>query len=602
MKRNNFFAAMVALACGATLFFGLSSPVTAKTVTLKFIETTDVHGAFFPYDFIKNTNVATSLAQVFAYVQAQRAQAGQQVVLLDDGDILQGQPTVYYSNFEKTGGTHVCADIMNFMRYDAGTLGNHDLEAGHDVYDKLVKQFEFPWLAANAVNTATQEPYFQPYAVLEKDGVKIAVLGLITPWIPNWLPENLWQGMEFTDMVAAAQKWVNIIQGKEQPDVLVGLFHAGGDYAQGGKTAATANNENASKVVAERVPGFDVVFVGHDHQGWNAKVKNSAGRDVLLLGGLDAARTVAVANVVLTFDESQKTWTKELTGEIVEVKKYAADAKFMLTFSPTAEEIKRYVARPLGQFTQTISTRDAMFGDSPFVDVIHRIQLDLTKADVSFAAPLSFDMSINAGDVFVRDAFKLYQYENLLYTMTLTGKEIKGFLEFSYGDWFDQMKGPDDHLIAFEKDEQGKLVWAPRTNSYETKVRYYQYDSAAGIKYTVDVSKPAGERLTIASMADGTAFELDKSYKVAINSYRGAGGGGHLPKGAGLAKEELNKRMVASTVKDLRYFLMKWIEQQKVVTPTALGNWQVVPADWWAKAKALDYKFLYAPQPPAEGK
>ena len=186
--------------------------------------------------------------------------------------------------------------------------------------------------------------------------------------------------------------------------------------------------------------------------------------------------------------------------------------------------------------------------------------------------------------------------------MALSGKEIKGFLEFSYSDWFNQMTGPDDNLIAFKKDDAGKLAWSQRSNSYETKVRYYQYDSAAGIIYTVDVSKPIGERITITSMADGTPFDLTKQYKVAINSYRATGGGGHLLKGAGIPKEDLTKRMLSSTVKDLRYFLMKWIEQQKVVTPEALGNWKVVPADWWEKAKERDYKLLYEPQPPAEVK
>jgi 2',3'-cyclic-nucleotide 2'-phosphodiesterase/3'-nucleotidase len=182
--------------------------------------------------------------------------------------------------------------------------------------------------------------------------------------------------------------------------------------------------------------------------------------------------------------------------------------------------------------------------------------------------------------------------------MTLSGEEIKGFLEYSYGNWFDQMSGPDDHLIAFQKDENGKLVWSERYNSYQTKVRYYHYDSAAGIIYTVDVSKPVGERITIKSMADGTPFEMDKQYKVAINSYRGTGGGGHLERGAGIPKEEFENRMLSSTIKDLRYFLMKWIEKQGTVTPEALGNWEVVPKDWWEKGKELDYTFLYEPTPP----
>ncbi len=219
---------------------------------------------------------------------------------------------------------------------------------------------------------------------------------------------------------------------------------------------------------------------------------------------------------------------------------------------------------------------------------------------MSFAAPLSFNASIKEGEVYVRDMFNLYQYENLLYTMKLSGREIKDFLEYSYGGWFDQMQSPDDHLILFKKDDKGNLVWSNRTNSYETGNRYYNYDSAAGMIYTVDVSKPAGERVQIASMADGSPFDMEKMYTVAINSYRGKGGGGHLTEGAGIPKAELTDRMLSSTIKDLRYFLKEWIKQQQVVTPEPLGNWEVIPKEFWETGKVTDYKFLYEPEAPKQ--
>jgi len=598
MNRKNLFSAIVSLVLVAAVLFGLHSPAIAKTATLKFIETSDVHGALFPYDFIRAKEVDTSLAQVYTYVKEQRANPDQHVILLDNGDILQGQPTVYYYNFEKTDATHICAEIMNFMDYETSVVGNHDVEAGHDVYDKLVKEFKFPWLAANAVKAGTEEPYFEPYTVLEKDGVKIVILGMITPWIPNWLPANLWEGMEFEDMIESSRKWVNIIQEKENPDLLIGLFHAGVDFTYNKLTADTPKNPNASKLVAEQVPGFDVIFVGHDHKGWNEFVKNSAGDDVLLLGAIDDARTVAVANVTMTYDEANKTWKKELVGEEIEIKEYPVDEEFMIQFKPVVDELKAYVDKPIAKFTKTISSRESMFGDSPFVDLLHRIQLELTEADVSFADPLTFDAEIKEGEVYVRDMFTLYKYENFLYTMAFSGKEIKDFLEFSYGNWFNQMSGPDDNLILFKKDDQGKMIWSKRYSSYETATRYYNYASAAGIIYTVDVSKPVGERVMIKSMADGTPFDMEKQYKVAINSYRGSGGGGHLTKGAGIPKEELESRMLSSTVKDVRFFLMKWIENAQVVTPEALGNWEVVPAEWWEKAKEADYKLLYESEAP----
>jgi len=159
--------------------------IEAQTVTLKIIETSDIHGQVFPYDFINDKLSQSSLAQISTYVKQERTKENQHVILLDNGDILQGQPVVYYYNFEQPDTTHILASIMNYMNYDAATIGNHDIEAGHHVYDKLVDEFNFPWLAANAVDEEIDEPYFKPYKIIEKEGIKIAVLGLITPHIPQ---------------------------------------------------------------------------------------------------------------------------------------------------------------------------------------------------------------------------------------------------------------------------------------------------------------------------------------------------------------------------------------------------------------------------------
>lgn len=590
MKKKLFLTIFFILAISFSLIFIIGGKQGhPDQLKIKIIETSDVHGSIFPWDFKNDQPAKTSLAQISTYVNEQRANKEQEVVLIDDGDLLQGQPIVYYYNFEKPNSKHIVSEVMNYMKYDLAVVGNHDLEAGHAVYDKVAKEFNFPWLAADAVKVSDGKPYFPPYKVIVKKGVKIVVLGMVTPWIPNWLPENLWSGMKFEDMVQCAKKWVKIIKEKEKPDILIGAFHAGVDYTYHGQTAETLYNENASELVAKLVPGFDIVFVGHDHHGWNYKTENG----VLILGAINAARTAAVANINLKWDKENKKWVKDISGEIIDTVNYEPDPEFMKKFGYAVDETKKYLAQKIGEFTKTITTRDAMFGDSAFVDLIHKIQLELTNADISFAAPLSFDTSIKEGPVYVRDMFKLYKYENMLYTMELTGKEVKDYLEYSYGNWFNQMKGPDDHIINFKRDKNGELIFNPRYNSYDLVERYYNYDSAAGIIYTVDVSKPVGQRINIVSMADGSAFDLNKKYLVAINSYRGNGGGGHLIKGAGIPKEDLVKRMKSSTVKDLRYYLMKWIEKKGTVTPEKLNNWKVIPEDWVKNAIPKDYELLY---------
>ena len=237
-------------------------PVMAKkTVSLRIIETSDVHGVFFPYDFINRKPKVGSLARVSSYVNKLRQTYGENLILLDNGDILQGQPLCYFYNFINTSDTNIAAEVVNYMKYDAQVFGNHDVETGHDVYDKWIKELNCPTLGANVINTETGKPYVTPYIILHRQGVKIAILGMLTPAIPNWLTEDLWKGMRFDNMVKSAKYWMEHLQKVEKPDIIIGLFHSG---KEGGITT-DEYEEDASIRVAKEVPGFDLIFYGHDH-------------------------------------------------------------------------------------------------------------------------------------------------------------------------------------------------------------------------------------------------------------------------------------------------------------------------------------------------
>lgn len=572
---------MKLLICLMTLLgLGSLSAVHASQdgeVTLKLIETSDVHGCYFPYDFIRNKPMKGSLARVSSYVKEQREKY-ENVILMDNGDILQGQPVAYYYNYMDTISEHVCAAMLNYMKYDVGTMGNHDVETGHAVYDRWVRQCNFPVLGANIVDNKTGKPYLPPYQVIEKEGVKIAILGMITPAIPSWLPEQLWSGLHFEDMEDCARKWVKIIREKENPDVLVGLFHAG---PEGNKLDNVV--ENGSGNVAKSVPGFDVVFMGHDHARRNEKVVNVEGDSVLLIDPANMSKVVSEVTFTIKKQDG-KVVSKQVEGKLVNMDGYAPDADFMNIFSGAYETTMDFVSRNIGRIEHTISSKEAFFGPSAFVDLIHQLQLDITGADISFCAPLSAYAEIKKGDICVSDMFNLYKYENLLYTMKLTGKEIKDFLEMSYALWTNQMQSPDDHLMLLNEEDNGFGRF---------KNPSFNFDSAAGIIYTVDVTKPQGEKIRIERMANGEPFDLNKTYRVAVNSYRGNGGGDLLTKGAGIPKTELAKRIVYSTDKDLRYYLMKRIEEVKVLEPKPLNQWKFIPEEWTVPASKRDYDILF---------
>lgn len=554
-----------------------------KVVKLKIVETSDVHGNFYPYDFVRRQPSAGSLARVYTWVQQERRRFGDNLILLDNGDILQGQPSAYYYNYIDTESPHLTAEMLNFMAYDAGNMGNHDIETGRAVFDRWTGDCRFPVLGANILDTATGKTHLKPYVVLEREGVKIAVLGMITPAIPMWLSENLWPGLRFEDMEAAARKWIPFIQEQEKPDVIIGLFHAGKNAVwMGGKY-----RDNASVEVASRVPGFDVVLAGHDHARACFKVANEAGDSVLVVNPANNAVTVGDVEITLTL-RGGKVTDKLVEGRLTDVGALEPSPEFMQHFAGQYDAIQAFVSKKIGRFTQPISTRPAYFGPSAFVDLIHRLQLEIGKAEISLAAPLSFDARIEAGDIYVSDMFNLYKYENMLYTMSLSGKEIRGALEMSYALWTNQMHSPGDPLLLLR---ESSVSGAEERTFFQHPS--YNFDSAAGIIYTVDVTRPAGQKVTILSMADGTPFDENRMYKVAVNSYRGNGGGELLTKGAGISQEELKSRILFSTDKDLRYYLMQYIEQRQIVTPRSLDQWKFIPANWVKPAAERDYKKLF---------
>jgi 2',3'-cyclic-nucleotide 2'-phosphodiesterase/3'-nucleotidase len=548
-----------------------------KTVVLKILETTDVHGSFYPVNLITNEAKDGGLVRVSTYVNQMRKRHGDHLLLFDNGDILQGQPSVYYYNYMDTTSTHLCSAMMNTMRYDVGNLGNHDIETGRSVFERWARECNFPILGANVIDTTTGEPAFEPYKVFERDGVKVAVLGLLTPAIPEWLPETLWRGLRFDPMVETAEKWVKIIRERENPDVLLGLFHSG---REGG-----LEGENCSMEIAANVPGFDALMIGHDHKKSCRKVVNVNGDTVLVVNPANNAMRVAEITVKVKFDAEGNRIGKKLNANLVDVSKMEVDSAFLEKFTEQYNRVSEFVSQKVGRITKPITTKDAYFGSSSFIDLIHSLQLAISGADISLTAPLSFNAQIDKGDIYVRDMFNLYKYENLLYTMRLTGREIKDELEMSYYLWTRQMTSADGDLLWFSKQM--------KDGNIQLENMSFNFDSAAGIIYTVDVTKPRGEKVTIVSLANGKPFDLDACYTVAVNSYRGNGGGALLTQGSGISKEELQRRIISSTDKDLRFYLMEYIKEHKVVKPKAMGQWKFIPEAWTKPAAKRDYKKLF---------
>jgi len=555
-------------------------PLNGQEVTIRIAATSDVHGALFPHDFLNNKAGAPSLASLQTFTDSVRGIPGSNLILLDNGDLIQGTPAAYFANFVQKSRVNLFSRVLNHLQFDAATVGNHDIEAGPDVYFRLQREFHFPWLGANIINTKNGQPAFEPYTIIDREGIRIAVLGLITPGVPGWLPQSLWPGLQFEGIIETARQWVEHIRKIEKPDAIIGLFHTG--LGQSVTDNSGTHAENAGHLAALNVPGLNLIITGHDHRPGVLIVTTAEGREVPVVNPGSAARNIAYAELRFTKTSESGLMLKPVDARVVSIEKISPSGQYMRKFNRDFKAAKAFANQQVGSLTKALSARDGLFQSSAFTDLIHEAQLNATGADISFTAPLSINENLEAGSLMVRDLFKLYRYENFLYVMELSGKEVKNFLEFSCSLWFNHMENSNDHLLNLRKDSEGNAV-KNSSGLFSLAHPSFNFDSAAGIVYQVDVSKPPGDRIRIAGMENGQPFSENKKYKVAINSYRGSGGGGHLIHGSGIEHTELSNRIIFTSGADIRSLLIEYLKSSGEITPEPRKNWKVVPEEWWQK-------------------
>ena len=537
----------------------LAFACTPQTHTLHIVTTGDVHGNWFDEPYVEGQSNKTSLMSVHAWVDSLRHAVGaKNVLLLDAGDCLQGDNAPYYYNYVDTTGEHPFVSFVSYMKYDAVAVGNHDIETGHPVYDKVAAQLAahgIPFLGANAVRTDDGTPYFQPYKVFRRAGLKVAVLGLTNPNMKAWLSEPVWRGIDFKSLIPCAQEWVDRIRAKERPDVMVVLTHSGVGDGDGQVL------ESQGKDLLQTLQGVDLLVCSHDHR------PDVASKDGLwMMDGGARAGNVGHAVVEVAPDKS-----RQVRAEFVRMDKNKVDEAMKEHFRPVFEQVRAFTLQPVGTLAMELRTRDAYKGMCDYLNLIHTVQLSIPDVQLSFAAPLTFDGTVKAGEVIFNDMFTVYPYENQLYVVKLKGSEIKDYLEFSYDRW---IQTPGSHVLRIS-DEPDPRTGAKR---WSFEGRTYNFDSATGLVYTVDVTRPAGSRVQIKSLADGSAFDPEAWYRVAMTSYRASGGGEHLSAGAGLSKEESEARIVERHP-EIRELIYQYFKQHGTVDAALIGDRAVI-GEW----------------------
>lgn len=559
------------------LFLVLALSLSAQD--LHVVTTGDVHGCYFSGSYTGGAP-RPSLMAVKYYVDSLRNAAGSDnVLLLDAGDCLQGDNASFFFNYVAVDRPHIYPRIAAYMGYDACTVGNHDIEAGHPVYDRVHAELEangIPWLAGNAFKD-DGSTYFDEYTVIDKGGRKILVCGYNNANIDGWLSPELWSGMRHESLVPLVRERVRTLRKQLQPDVVIVVLHSGTGKGDG------SSIESQGLDIFNYAEGVDVLVTAHDHRP--ACIYADNGKSCLINGG---ARCSNVGHAVLHFDNGR---LKSAEAEIKRLDKRKVDETMAEVFAPDFEAVKEFTLRRVGKLEIPLHTREAYSGMCPYIDMLHTVQLAASGASISLAAPLTFNGHVSAGDLVYNDMFTIYPFENQLYVLELKGREIKDLLEFSYDNWI-RLEGGHVLLIKDKPD--------PRTGSVRWSFvnRSYNFDSAAGINYTVDVRKPRGERVNILSMADGTPFDEDAGYTVAMTSYRANGGGYLLTNGAGIPHADLQDRIVAR-YPEIRDLIYKFISTNGSVGPSQisnreqLGSWKFVPESVVAPLMLKDMELLF---------
>ena len=550
--------------------------------TFRLLTTNDVHGRYFDSLYVADETV-NALTNIAWYADSIRTADGpDNVILLDAGDCLQGDNAAYYFNYIDTASTHLYARMTEYIGYDAVVVGNHDIETGHKVYDRMVRTMKVPFLAANAIRTDDGKPYFQEYVTLKRHGLNITVIGFTNPNIKGRLSPGLWEGMTFESLIPMAQETVDRVVAKEKSDVVIVAVHAGTGAGDG------AVLESQGLDLFQSLRGVDFVVTAHDHRP--VTYQNDS---ICLINAGSHCRNLGVGTVTLKVENGEVV-SRSLKAELLPVDKKNVDVKMREVFREDFEAVKAFTLKEVGQLRTDLRTRDAYSGMSDYLNLIHTLSLGCTPAQISFAAPLTFNGFIESGTLVYNDLFTIYPYENQLFVVRMSGKEIKDYLEYSYNAWINTVSSSDDRLLKITDRPD------PRTGqkSWSFINRSYNFDSAGGLVYTVDVTQPYGQRVTVESLADGSAFEESSEYNVAMTSYRASGGGSIMREGAGIDTDNIASRVVAyhPEIREILYdYLMNngEISPEKIGDPAVIGHWKFIPESLAEKALQRDMDLLF---------
>ena len=522
----------------------LARMLPAQTVDIVVASTTDVHGRVRSWDYYADTAETTlGLSRAATIIDSVRDANPGRVILVDAGDFLQGNPFTFAAARIDTTAPSAVIAAMNAMRYDAVTIGNHEFNYGIPTLNRELSAAKFAVLAGN-VSGGVSPQAWRGWTMIERAGIKIAIVGVTTPGSMMWDAANLHAGHVIVGAIAPAVARAVADAREAGANAVVVLAHAGigGNTPNDTVFAASLGGENPMVRVAHEVPGIDLVVFGHTHR----EVADSTIDGVLFTQPRNWASSVSVAH--LTFAKSAGTWRlASKRASIVRARGHAEQAAVVAAAAKGFASARAYAAQVIGRTNVAWSSDSARIADTPIMDFVAETMRRVSGADLASVAAFSIDVKIPAGPVTVANIAQLYPYENTLRAVRITGEVLKAFLERS----------------AMYFRVSGTRV------SADPAIPGYNFESVTGVDYTIDLNRQPGDRITGLTYK-GKPVRGNDTFTIALSNYRAEGSGNYaMVRGA---------PVVYDRGEDLRQLLIDEVTRRRTIDPADFftRNWSVV--------------------------
>ncbi len=543
MTNFRLFALLaLGLACRASVPADLPSSSEKTSFDLVVLSTTDVHGRIRGFDYYADSaESARGLTRAATIVDSVRAANPGKVLLLDAGDLLQGNPFAYVAMRQFGDSANPIISAMNAIGYDAMAIGNHEYNYGVPYLERAVAQAKFPMLSANTYKPDGTHK-FRPWTIVERQGVKIGIIGATTPGVMVWDAENVRGRVQLGDIIVAVRKAVDEVRAAGAEIVIV-TAHAGLDEPASYDTVSTGlPSENVSRRMAMEIPGIDLIVYGHSHK----EQKDLHVGSTLLVQPKNWVTSVGVARLSLARDAGKWKVTSS-RGETIQARGHGESQAILDVSAQTHAATVTYANTVIGTTPVAWSGDSARLRDTPLIDLIQYVQLKATGADLSSSAAFNLDAKLDSGDITVAEMAQLYPYDNTLRAIRISGKQLRDYLEFS------------------SRYYTGISNGRPAT---DPAVPGYNYDVVAGANYALDLTKPLGSRVTSLTVKGKPVAPTD-SFTFALNNYRQSGGGGFA-----MLKDA---PVVYDKQEEIRELLINEVQSRKTIRPEDVftQNWRL---------------------------